>query len=104
MDDSEAWITRNTITGNYSDGIAIRGGSKAVINGGTSSRNLFSGVFLSGASTADIGLERDVLTLSQNGRAGIEVIDDGSLARINRTRIVFDSNAYGDIVGPFTEP
>jgi hypothetical protein len=40
------------------------------------------------------------MTLARNGGAGIFVTGDGSLARIDSTNIVFDSNTAGDIIGP----
>jgi hypothetical protein len=52
-----------------------------------------------GGSSATIGSQGDVLTIAQNSGAGIFVTADGSLARIDRSRIVFDSNAGGNIVG-----
>jgi parallel beta-helix repeat protein len=99
QDRSEAILTNNIVRDNRGIGIYIDG-SVATISGGTIAQNGGHGVFLVGASSATIGLQGDVLTLTENGGAGIFVTDDGSLAHINRARIVFGGNGGGDIVGP----
>ena len=97
---STAIITANVISQNTGNGITIAGAS-AAITSGTITQNLQDGIALSGTSTADIGLQGDTLTIARNGGAGIFITNDRSLAHIDRTRIVFDSNAGGAIVGPF---
>jgi hypothetical protein len=96
---STAVITANIIGENNGNGITIDGGAFAAITGGSITQNLRHGIELLGTSTADIGLQGDALTIARNHKAGI-CINDGSLARIDRTRIVFDSNEGGEIVGP----
>jgi hypothetical protein len=53
-----------------------------------------------GKKAADIGLEGNSLTLAHNGGAGIFVATDGSQARIDSSRLLFEANAAGPIVGP----
>jgi hypothetical protein len=98
---STAIITANVINQNTGNGITIAGGASAAITSGTITQNIQHGIALYGTSTADIGLQGDTLTIARNGGAGIFITNDGSLAHIDRTRIVFDSNAGGEIVGPF---
>jgi hypothetical protein len=86
----------------------VGGGSVATINGGVISRNLGSGIRVSASpsdpnlvpGTARIGLDSDAaIEITDNGRNGIFVADDGSLAEIDSRQIVFDNNAEGDTVG-----
>ena len=98
-DASTTELVANIITANGNSGIALRG-SVARISGGVLSHNRGSGVFLAQASTATIGLDGAILTLAQNGSRGIFVTNDGSVARINSARIMFDRNAGGNTIGP----
>jgi parallel beta-helix repeat protein len=100
---STAVIAANIIGENRGNGITIDGGAFAAITGGTITQNRQHGIELRGTSTADIGLQGDALTIARNHGAGI-CINDGSLARIDRTRIVFDSNEGGEVVGPCQVP
>ena len=94
------------------NGIFVGGGSVATINGGVISRNLGSGIHVSASpfdpnlvpGTARIGLDSDAaIEITDNGRAGIFVGDDGSLATIDGRNIVFQDNAEGDLVGPIVD-
>jgi hypothetical protein len=82
--------------------------SEATIHGGPITQNgrdgirLGSGTLLPGRSTATIGLDDEaLLELSQNGGAGLLVVNDGfgSEAQIDSRQIVFEGNASGDMVG-----
>lgn len=99
IDRARGEVSANVITANGRDGVAVVGASRAMIGGGSISRNGRNGVFLAGASNASIGFQGDILTLAHNGGAGIFAADDGSTAQINSSRLVFDSNAGGDIAG-----
>jgi nitrous oxidase accessory protein NosD len=98
---STAIITANVIRANTGNGITIADGAFAAITSSTITQNRQHGIALRGTSTADIGLQGDAITIARNGGAGIFITNDGSLAHIDRTRIVFDRNAGGEIIGPF---
>ncbi len=97
-------LTNNIIGLNKLNGIDILEGASATITGGTISGNERHGLFLLGNSKADIALSGEMLSVTDQGRTGIFITDDGSLARIDLTRISLANNADGDIVGPFVEP
>jgi hypothetical protein len=84
-------------------GIAIVRGAHAVIRGGAITEHTLHGIFLQGdparAATADVGLDGGIITLAQNAGFGILVADDGSVARINSTRLVFEGNLAGNFAG-----
>jgi hypothetical protein len=87
-------------------GIAIVQGAHAVMRGGSITEHTLHGIFLQGdpadpdkAATADIGLDGGVITLAQNAGFGVLVSNDGSVARINSRRIVFEGNLAGDFTG-----
>jgi parallel beta-helix repeat protein len=103
MRDSAATIVDNVLDGNGADGISIIDGATAAISGGVVSRNRGSGMHLSGASTATIGCAGDTIRVAQNGWAGLWVEDDGSLAQIDVSRVEFEDNARGDIMGPVVD-
>jgi parallel beta-helix repeat protein len=105
---ASATLTDNVIQDNGRDGIAIVDTSEATIHGGTITQNgrdgirVGSGGILPGRSTAAIGLDDEaLLELSQNGGAGLLVVDDGfgSEAQIDSRQIVFEGNAGVDTVG-----
>ena len=116
---STAELHDNTIVGNgfppnpdfpdflpTGSGVIVAGGSVVTISGGviTQSRRHGIHVFLSPLNpepaTVLVGLDSNVtIEISENGKAGIFVDDDGSLAEIDSRQIVFDGNAEGDTVG-----
>ena len=102
---TESVITDNRLQRN-DVGIFIAQGAHAVIRGGSITEHTIHGIFLQGvpddpakAATADVGLDGGVITLAQNAGFGILVTDDGSVARINSTRIIFEGNGAGNIAG-----
>jgi parallel beta-helix repeat protein len=104
---ARATLTDNVIQDNGRDGIAIVDTAEATIHGGTITQNGRDGIRVGGGlsqpgrSTAAIGLDDAVLLeLSQNGGAGLLVVNDGfdSEAQVDSRQIVFEDNAGGDIV------
>jgi hypothetical protein len=94
-----ATIRENHIS-DSDDGIAVRGRSTAIITANVISQNTGNGITIAGGAFADITSG----TITGNGGAGIFITNDGSLAHIDRTRIMFDSNVRGEIVGSFQPP
>jgi hypothetical protein len=105
---ASAALTDSVIQANGRDGIAIGDTSEATIQGGTITQNRRDGIrvgggtILPGRSTAAIGLDDEaLLELSQNGGAGLLVVNDGfdSEVQIDSRQIVFEDNAGGETVG-----
>ena len=88
---TSATLIDNVIQDNGRDGIAIVDTAEATIRGGTITQNRRDGIrvggwtILPGRSTAAIGLDDEaLLELSQNGGAGLLVVDDGFDLRPDR--------------------
>lgn len=104
-DSSSVTLTENTVCGNAGDGIQIGQAlisdesSAAAMRGGTMTQNTGNGVFVVNRAMASIGLEGAVVMITHNEGAGLFVSSD-ALAVIDRTRIIFQDNRGGDIIGP----
>jgi hypothetical protein len=116
---STAELRDNTIMGNgfppnpavpaflpVGNGVIVAGGSVVTISSGGVTQNRVHGihVFVSPLhpepGTARIGLGSDaVVEITNNGRAGILVEDDDSVATIDSRQIVFRGNLAGNVVG-----
>jgi hypothetical protein len=105
---ADASLFTNVIRQNLAAGVEIFAAT-ATIAGGDISQNGDDGIALFGfgppvlpvfvPARADIGLTGEVLTLAENGLAGIFVNPDGSVARLG-CQIRFVNNGLGDIDGP----
>jgi parallel beta-helix repeat protein len=104
---STAELINNTVTHSGSDGIRFSSSNtNAFIRGGIVSENGGNGIRVGGGSSipgpsrATVGVDSDLLLeVSQNGRAGVRVDDDGSETTIDSRNIEFDGNAEGDTAG-----
>jgi hypothetical protein len=116
---STAELRDNTIVGNgfppnpsfpafliVGSGVDIEGGSVVTIHSGVITQNRVHGIYVSVSplhaepASVRVGLDSDaVVEITNNGRAGIFVEDDGSEAQIDSRQINFGGNAAGDTVG-----